>query len=52
MSTIEVGLCIVVAIVAGVLICYFALLRWQAGILRRERGERPQGFPVQPPRQR
>ena len=35
--------------VVGAWVCLRALLRWQAKVLLRERGENPEGFPVLPP---
>jgi hypothetical protein len=34
-------------VIAGAMVCWWALHRWQARVLRRERGERGEGFEVE-----
>jgi len=43
-----IGVCLFVAVVISVFICWRVLIRWQEQVIRRERGERPVGFQVRP----
>jgi len=41
-------LIILVAASAALTVVWIALMKWQEGVIRREAGEQPRGFPVEP----